>query len=134
MATLKLRKMGMDFTHNPRYRELSDVDNYRVRTLDECIHGKDGRTYFLEFTVSDQYFFRKVSKRNGLPLKHPVKELHKECKLFLATEFTDETGSYRNCRLEKAIDELDYTYTTKSILRILDAISTDHFDSIEWIN
>lgn len=50
---LYLEKRGCNFWQHDKINEISDVGNYRVCTLSECIRGKDGNIYFLEFNRAE---------------------------------------------------------------------------------
>lgn len=71
---LYLKKMGLDF--GAYETASSDINNYRVRTLDECVPGKDGRLYFLEFSLwrdrKQVRYYHKITKK---PLKHPAYDI-----------------------------------------------------------
>lgn len=132
--TLYLKKMGCDFWHDDKICMVSDVGNYRVRTLDECIKGKDGNIYFLEFTQGTKYVYRKTHKKTGKPLKHEVKEIILEHALLLDTEFTNDKGCWRNCKLEEEIHKTPLLYTLENILKVVNKISVDTYISIEFVN
>lgn len=132
--TLYLKKMGCDFWKDADIRQVSDVGNYRVRTLDECIKGKDGRMYFLEFTQYDKYNYRGTHKRTGKELKHMVKELVMAHALHLDTEFTDDKGSWSNLKLENEIHSTPMLYTLDNILKVVNQISVDTYTDIEFVN
>ena len=110
-----------------------DVGNYRVRTQGENIPGKDGRTYFLEFRHWAKWQRRRISKRGGKTLKHPVDEIVNENALAIDTQFTTKTGSWRALALEQQIYERDFSYTMRDILNVTNEISTEHFDAIKWV-
>ena len=132
--TLYLKKMGCDFWHGDKINTVSDVGNYRVRTLGECIKGKDGNIYFLEFTQGTKFAYRKTHKKTGRPLKHEVKEIILEHALWLDTEFTNEAGCWRNCKLEEEIHKTPLLYTLENILKVANEISVDTYTSIEFVN
>ena len=74
MKELKLKKMGCNF-HNTGTAQ-SDIGNYRVRTTDYEVKGKDGNMYFLEFTLwRDRKQARYTHKITGKPLKHVKYEI-----------------------------------------------------------
>ena len=126
---LYLEKMGCDFWNDETAK--SDVGNYRVRTHGECIRAKDGRLYFLEFTLwRNRQKARYTHKITGKPLKHPVMEVINPQALALDTEYSNEKGSWRNCTLEKAIHEKNLSYNKHDILTVVNEISVDTYDSI----
>lgn len=132
--TLYLKKMGCDFWKDADIRQVSDVGNYRVRTLDECIKGKDGKTYFLEFTNYDRYNYRRTHKRTGQPIKNVVKELVLAHALRLDTEFTNDKGCWANLDLENRIHSTPMLYTLENILKVVNEISIDTYTEIEFVN
>ena len=48
---LLLEKRGCNFNGGVPVTTKSDVGNYRVCTMGETVPGKDGRNYFLEFSL-----------------------------------------------------------------------------------
>jgi hypothetical protein len=114
----------------------SDVGNYRVCTMGETIPGKDGRNYFLEFSLwQNRSQLRYTNKRNGAPLKHPVQEIINPVGLHIDTQYTDEGGqSWRNLCLEQRIHKRNPSYTTAEILAIVNEISAEHYDGIKWVH
>lgn len=132
--TLYLKKMGCDFWKDDKISNISDVGNYRVRTPDECIKGKDGNIYFLEFTNGDKYTYRETHKKTGKPLKKAVKELVLAHALWVDTEFSNDAGCWRNCKLEEEIHKTPLLYTLENILKVVNQISVDTYTHIEFIN
>lgn len=131
---LLLEKRGCNFFNGDRINELSDVGNYRVCTPNECIKGKDGNLYFLEFTSSNRYRTRYTHKITGKPLKNPIRELVFERALYLDTEYTNERGCWRNCKLEEEFyNKEPMAYTLDNILKVVNWISADTYTSIEFI-
>ena len=129
---LYLKKMGLDFWSDEKAK--SDVNNYRVRTLGETIPGKDGRMYFLEFSLwRDRAQVRYTHKITGKPLKHAAFDIINPCGLSIDTEFTDDRGSWCNITIEKAINEKNYSYTQADILAAVNEISTNTYDKIIFI-
>ena len=129
---LFLEKMGCDF--NKGETAISDIGNYSVRTHDECIRGKDGRTYFLEFTLwRNRTKTRYNHKITGKPLKHPVQEIINPQAVALDTEYSNTDGSWRNCTLEREIHELNLSYNKHDILEIVNRISLDTYTEIKFI-
>ena len=130
---LYLKKMGLDFWSGETIK--SDVTNYRVRTLGESIRGKDGKMYFLEFSLwRDRKQVRYTHKVTGKPLKHAKFDIINPCGMAIDTEFTDKLGSWRNYTLEKAISEKNYSYTQADILAVVNEISKDNYTKIVFVS
>ena len=126
---LFLEKMGCDFTKGETAK--SDIQNYRVRTHGEIIPAKDGRIYFLEFTLwRNRTKARYTHKVTGKALKHTVYDIINPQALGIDTEFTDEKGSWRNCKLEEELHEKNYSYTKEDILKVVNEISTETYNQI----
>lgn len=130
---LYLKKMGLDF--GAYETDGSDINNYRVRTLDECVPGKDGRLYFLEFSLwrnrKQVRYYHKITKK---PLKYPAYDIINPCAVAIDTEFTDANGCWRNATLEEKLHAKNYSYTIADILAIVNEISTEKYDRIEFVN
>ena len=130
---LYLKKMGCDFWDDEQAD--SDIKNYRVRTLDECVPGKDGRLYFLEFSLwRDRKQVRYTHKVTGKPLKHPKYDIINPQAVAIDTEYSDANGSWRNATLEEKLHAKNYSYNTSDILAIVNEISTQKYDRIEFVN
>lgn len=130
---LYLKKMGLDFWDDEPVK--SDVNNYRVRTLGETIPGKDGRMYFLEFSLwRDRKQVRYTHKITGKPLKHAAFDIINSCGMAIDTEFTDDRGSWRSCTIEKALNEKNYSYTQADILAAVNEISATTYTKIIFCN
>lgn len=132
---LLLEKRGCNFNGGVPANTESGVGNYRVCTMGESIPGKDGRKYFLEFSIwQNRSQPRYTNKRTGAPLKHPVQEIINPIGLHIDTQYTDDGGqSWRNLNLEQRIHKRNPSYTVAEILAIVNAISAEHFDGIKWI-
>jgi hypothetical protein len=131
-SVLYLKKMGLDFWEDEPVK--SDINNYRVRTLGETIPGKDGKMYFLEFSLwRDRKQIRYTHKITGKPLKHATFDIINHCGMAIDTEFTDQYGSWRNCAIEKAINEKNYSYTQADILNAVNEISTNAYTNIVFV-
>jgi hypothetical protein len=129
---LYLKKMGLDFLDNEPAK--SDINNYRVRTPDETIPGKDGKMYFLEFSLwRDRKQVRYTHKITGKPLKHAKFDIINPCGMAIDTEFTNERGSWRNYTLEKALSDKNYSYTQADILAAVNEISTETYTKIIFV-
>lgn len=126
---LFLEKMGCDFWDDEPAE--SDIKNYRVRTHGEVIPGKDGIMYFLEFHLwRDRKQIRYNHKITGKPLKHPTFDLINRQGVAIDTEFSNDKGSWRNCKLEAELSAKNYSYTQADLLTITNSISTAHYDRI----
>ena len=126
---LYLKKMGLDFWENEPVQ--SDVGNYRVRTLGETIPGKDGRMYFLEFSLWRQRKqYRYNHKITGKPLKHAAIDIINPCGMSIDTEFTNDRGSWRNVTLENELSKKNYSYTQADILAAVNEISATPYTKI----
>ena len=126
---LYLKKMGLDFWKDEPVK--SDINNYRVRTLGETIPGKDGRMYFLEFSLwRDRKQVRYTHKITGKPLKHAKFDIINPCGMAIDTEFTNDDGCWRNYTLEKTLSEKNYSYTQADILAAVNEISTITYTKI----
>lgn len=126
---LYLKKMGLDFWKDEPVK--SDINNYRVRTLGETIPGKDGKMYFLEFSLwRDRKQIRYTHKKTGKPLKHATFDIINHCGMAIDTEYTNDNGSWRNCTLEQKLSEKNYSYTQAGILAAVNEISTNTYTKI----
>ena len=132
---LLLEKRGCNFNGGVPVTTKSDVGNYRVCTMGETIPGKDGRNYFLEFSLwQNRSQPRYTNKRTGAPLKHPAQEIINPIGLHIGTQYTDASGqSWRNLDLEQRIHKRNPSYTTAEILSIANEISAEHYDGIKWV-
>lgn len=130
---LYLEKRGLDFWDDDPIKKVSDVGNYRVTTTGETVRGKDGNSYFLEFSRWDRYELRTKNKRTGETLKKPVRELVLLYALHVDTEYTNERGSWGNISLEKRLHEKPVLYTLENILEITNEISIDIYTRIEFV-
>lgn len=132
--TLYLEKRGCNFWNDDRINNISDVGNYRVGSYDYSIKGKDGNNYVLEFTNWDRYTYRKINKRTGKPLKQKVKEILLLSALHIDTEFENERGAWANLKLESKLHKKPMLYTLENILNVVNEISVDHYDKVEFVN
>lgn len=130
---LLLEKRGCNF-FAPDQNCGSDVGNYRVCTPYESIPGKNGRAYFLEFTLwRNRTKLRYTAKRTGKPLKNPVPEIINPIALRLNTSFQEGDSSYRDLKLEEQVSAENPSFTVSDILHIVNDISTEHYDGIKWV-
>lgn len=128
-GVLFLEKMGCNFWNDETAQ--SDIKNYRVRTHGEIIPGKDGRMYFLEFSLwRDRKQVRYTHKITGKPLKHAAYDIINPNGIAIDTEFSNDNGSWRNCTLEAALSAKNYSYTKADILTIVNSISTTAYSRI----
>lgn len=133
---LKLERRGCEYFAPDKGRD--DVGNYRVGSYDHSIRGKDGRNYIIEFCSWDAWQIRKTNKRNGQPLKNPIKEIIKHNALYIDTEFNKIepdgfVSSWRNSTLEREQNKKYRDYSIAGILDTVNEISIDHYDDIQWI-
>ena len=130
--TLYLKKMGIDFWKDENVK--SDLNNYRVRTLGETIPGKDGKMYFLEFSLwRDRKQVRYTHKITGKPLKHAAFDIINHCGMAIDTEYTNDRGSWRNCTLEQKLNKKNYSYTQAGILAAVNEMSTNTYTKIVFV-
>lgn len=133
MKTLYLEKRGCDF-YGAKETELSNVGNYRVTTTDYTVKGKDGNTYFLEFTQRPPIRYRRTNLRTGKPLKHAKAEFVYDNSMIVSPQFIDAEGScWGNCRLQGQLASRGFEYTLAGILAAVNYLSADHYDSIEFV-
>ena len=126
---LFLEKRGCDFWKNETAD--SDIKNYRVCTHGEIIPGKDGNIYCLEFHLwRDRKQVRYTHKKTGKPLKHPAFDIINHQGIAIDTEFTNDRGCWRNCKLEEELNAKNYSYTKADILTIVNKISTNTYNRI----
>ena len=131
---LYLVKMGLDFWSDDQRVKESDIGNYRVNTAKECITGKDGNVYFLEFCRGTRRNYRTTHKITGKPLKKPIIEIISENALTLDTQYSNEKGCFRNLKIEKEFySSPALPYTKESILKVVNLISCDHYDEIVFV-
>lgn len=132
--TLFIECRGCDFFPGDRINQLSNVGNYRVGVYDYSIKAKNGKTYILEFNGCDRWHYRTTNKRNGQPLKNPVKELIKERALHLDSQYDEEREggilSFRDCPLEHDIFIRNLDYTLENILQVVNEISIKQYNNI----
>lgn len=133
--TLFLETRGCDFFKGDRINNLSDVGNYRVGIYDNSIKAKNGRAYILEFNSCDHWRYRTTHKKTGRELKHPVREIVKECALHLDTQFDELSPegfplSYRDCKIEREYYNRHFAYTLEAILQVVNEISIKQYDKI----
>lgn len=130
---LLLEKRGCNLCEEDRDIGI-DVGNYRVCTSYGLIPGKNGREYFLEFTLwRNRTKLRYTHKRTGKPLKNPVPEIINPIGLCLNTEFSEGELAYRDPKLEERISAENPSFTISDILRVTNDISTEHYDGIKWV-
>ena len=129
MKELKLKKMGMDFPKSETAQ--GDIGNYRVRTSDYEVKGKDGNVYFLEFTLwRNRTQARHSHKITGKPLKHVKYDIINPQAVTIDASFQNAGGTWGNYRLANEIYKQNYSYNTSDILKIVNTISCDTYDKI----
>ena len=129
---LRLEKMGCNFWSDETAK--SDIGNYRVRTQGYEIQGKDGRLYFVEFSLwRNRKQARYNHKITGKPLKHTAYDIINNQGVDINLQYQDNNGTWGNIRLENKLDKSNYSYTQRDILRIVNRISVDKYDSIQII-
>lgn len=136
--TLYLEKRGCNFFANDNISDVSDVGNYRVGCYKNRVVGKDGNKYILEFTEYDKYTWRNTHKKTGKPLKHLKRELVLAHALHVSTEYDRMTEygiplSFANLNLEREMMGTPRLYTLKNILVVVNEISVDKYDQIEFL-
>ena len=128
---LRLEKMGCNFWSDEPAK--SDIGNYRVRTQDYEIQGKDGRLYFIEFTLwRNRKQARYNHKITGKPLKHIAYDIINNQGVAINLQYQDNNGTWGNIRLENKLSKSNYSYTQRDILRIVNRISVNKYDSVEF--
>ena len=126
---LFLEKRGCNFWKDEP--STSDVGNYRVCTHGERVLGKDGRYYFIEFSLwRDRKQVRYTNKRTGKPLKHPAFDIINPNGVAIDTQYSDADGSWRNCKLEEKLNTKNYSYTISDILAITNEIAKGTFNRV----
>lgn len=126
---LLLERRGCEYFEN----ETPDtINNYRVCTA-ERVPGKDGKEYFIEFTKWDKWRYRTTNKRTGAPLKKAVTEIIQRHALHIDTEYENGNGSWRNSRLEQALNNRGYDYSENDILAAVNSISAAKYDGIKYV-
>lgn len=109
---LLLERRGCEFTKNDKINNISDVGNHRLDTLDYDIQGEDGKKYFIEFVHG-------CNKNAG--------------KLYISACYCTEVGCFSNLKLEKRINDKEYSYTEKNILKAVNSISAEKYDGIKYV-
>jgi hypothetical protein len=132
MKTLKLKKMGMNFHATETAK--SDILNYRARTENYDIQGKDGKKYFIEFCLwRDRKKARYTHKITGKELKHIKYDIINVQGVSVDIQYQDNNGTWGNIKLEKEINEKNYSYNTTDLLNIINSISCETYDKIIFI-
>lgn len=126
---LLLERRGCEYFPNETH---DTINNYRVCTA-ERVPGNDGEEYFIEFTKWDKWHYRTTNKRTGAPLKKGVTEIVQRHALHIDTEYENENGSWRNSRLEQALNNRGYDYSENDILAAVNSISAVKYDGIKYV-
>lgn len=130
MKVLTLENRGCDFWTDNKF---SDVGNYRVGVYTYSVKGKDGKLYIVEFTQGPHYNYRTTHKVTGKALKKAIRETIIEHGFFIDTQYENEKGCWRNSKLEREIWEMHLPYTIDGILKAVNYISAEKYDSVEFI-
>jgi hypothetical protein len=134
MNILKLEKRGCDFSENDLAVAASDIGNHRLCTPGFTVPAKNGKAYFLEFTHGNKWRTRTTNKRNGKPLKHPVRELVAHGIAFCDACYEDADGCcWRDNALWRAAYNEPRPYTEAGILDIVNSFAAEHYDRIEYV-
>lgn len=133
MKTLFLEKRGCDFYNGADIAKVSNVGNFRVGSYNYTINGKDGNKYVFEFTQGQKRKNRTTNKKNGKPLKHPILEIVKEYCLHLNATYEKDGMSWGNTIMEIAVWEMNLDYTLENILKVVNMLSVEQYDKIEFI-
>lgn len=131
MAVLFLEKRGCNFFNGDEINKFSDVGNYRVCALD--IPGKDGNTYFLEFSKGPIRKTRYTHLKTGKPLKHPKIEIINQYGLYMRSIYENENGCFGNVKLNAKIDGLHLSYTMENILKSVNLVSSNEYTEIKFL-
>ena len=122
---LRLEKMGMN------NNELNDVKNHRVRC--EIINTKGNRTV-IDFSKCEIWKMRYTHKKTGKELKHPKKDIIQSVGLHIDTcEYTDN-GCFGLREIESSVWSMGLEYTLANILKVVNLISKDQYNSIELVD
>lgn len=122
---LRLEKMG---TNN---NELNDVKNHRVRC--EIIN-KEGNRTVIDFSKCEIWKMRYTHKKTGKELKHPKKDIIQPIGLHIDTcEYTDN-GCFGLREIESSVWSMGLEYTLANILKVVNLISKDQYNSIELVD
>lgn len=122
---LYLEKMGNNFPIGEPIKDLSDLENYRLR--------------FKNIKLNKKYI--NTLRDNAIPIiegdiisgrSYKDGTLYiKGTKLFLDTQYnTTDGGTYRPLTIESIIHNKDYEYTKKDVLKAINEISEDTYTSI----
>ena len=134
MKTLYLEKRGMNFHSFDPICKDSDVGNYRVCTPGYDIQGKDGKKYFMEVCRCNKARYRTENMRTGKPLKHPKYEVIAVNAAAVDLCYIDDAGNcWKDADVCRRLFETPRKYTLANILDIVNEISADHYDAIEFI-
>lgn len=130
--TLYLEKRGIDFYGADI--GTSDIDNYRVTTTDYNVRGRDGRVYYLTFCRSCGFRMRYLSKKAPHnALKKPVRE--KEPYYIICTNaYKTIRGTFTDCSITAECVDKKRPYSIDSILAIVNEISVDTYDRVEFVD
>ena len=137
MRTLYLIENGGKYSH-----EKSDIPNHVLRTIENVDIIFNGKTYnmFLEFHQWDHWKYRLNNKRNGQPLKKPIRELVNDNGIFIHSSYTKQeydpvkvyhyTVTYGHCEFEKEVNDQNYNWTKEDILEVVNKYATEKYDKL----
>lgn len=132
MNVLKMEKRGCDFFEKRLY-DVSDIGNYRITTAGK-IPWRDGREMFLEISRWDKYIWRTTYKKDPTKeLLKPVRECVARNVAYIANEFDNERGSWRDTKLERDMNEEPVPYTSQGVLDAVNRYAAVHYDAIEFV-
>lgn len=123
---LYLEKMGNDFPIGEPIREFSDLGNYRLR--------------FKNIRLADKYI--ETLRPNAIPVisgdiisgRDYTKTNAKQTKVFLDSQYELENGqAYRPLAVESIVNNKNYSYTKKDVLKAINSISKYTYTKIEII-
>lgn len=121
---LYLEKMGNDFSIGEPIREFSDLGNYRLR--------------FKNIRLADKYI--ETLRPNAIPvisgdiISGRDYTNAKQTKVFLDSQYELENGQiYRPLTVESIVNNKNYSYTKKDVLKAINSISKYTYTKIEII-
>lgn len=133
MNILKLEKRGMDFSPADEICKASDIGNHRLVTGDYTIPAANGKTYYIEFMHTNKYTTRTTNKRTGKPLARPVRECVAQNIVCTNAYYIDKDGvCWGDTSVWKKSYDAPRPYTMAGILDIVNSISAQHYDAIEF--
>lgn len=127
MKTLKLIKMGCDFWLDDSIKNYSDLENFRLRLnfIDKennLIHGDIGRGYKRRFT-----------QKNGKQLKKFITVHHHTLCCDFQIDTINGSYGYKTKTIYDYIDKNDLNYNSQDLLKLINYLSSETYESIEII-